>query len=271
MNVDLGVDKPAESGTFPVVPGSKVLYNGPLGQLAIPETEEASCELGRGTKWCTAARENNMFDYYSEEAPLYVWRDKNGEKYQFHFGPEPQLMDSRDRELSKEKVAAFRKHPVLSKMFKMAEAEALSSPGRAASYAATVIHGRWPEAEPVIMTEPGAAASYARTALRRPWPEAEPVIMQSPASAAFYVTHVLKRRWPEAEPVIMKDPHIAAFYAKDVLKRRWPEAEPDIAKHPYAAYVYAVDVMDRPWPEAEPAIKQNARFWKEYKDLLDIK
>ena len=79
MNVELEKDTATSNATFPVVPDSKVLYNGPLGQLSIPETKEASCELGRGTKWCTAAEKNNMFSDYSTDGPLYVWRDKNGE------------------------------------------------------------------------------------------------------------------------------------------------------------------------------------------------
>ena len=70
MNVELEKDTATSNSTFPVVPGSKVLYNGPLGQLSIPETEEASCELGRGTKWCTAAEKNNMFDSYSQKGLL---------------------------------------------------------------------------------------------------------------------------------------------------------------------------------------------------------
>ena len=114
-------NKDTNTDTFPVVPNSKVLYSGPLGQLAIPETEEASCELGRGTKWCTAARENNMYDQYSAVSPLYVWRDKNGKKYQFFFGDfdEMQFMDNKDHPIDDNTLNYFRTHhPVLSKLFK---------------------------------------------------------------------------------------------------------------------------------------------------------
>ena len=34
----------------------KVLYNGPMGTVAVPYSKDASCELGKGTKWCTAGR-----------------------------------------------------------------------------------------------------------------------------------------------------------------------------------------------------------------------
>ena len=273
MSVDLATDKqqaPA-TGTFPVVPGSKVLYNGPLGQLAIPETEEASCELGRGTKWCTAAKTRNMFSHYSKEAPLYVWRDKNGEKYQFHFGDEFQFMDSRDRAISKEKLDGFKKHPVLSKIFKKAEAEALSSPDRAVSYAADVIQGRWPEAEPVIMRDPYPALNYARFVIEDRWPEAEPVIMRKAEAAMRYALHVIEGRWPEAEPFIMKDMNAAISYAQYVIEDRWPEAEPVIMRLPYTALRYALHVIEDRWPEAEPVIRQNDGAWKEYKDRFKIK
>jgi hypothetical protein len=66
--------------------------------IMIPKTERASCLIGKGTKWCTAADEsNNMFDNYNSDGPLYVLIDKyNDEKYQLHFESN-QLMDATDR------------------------------------------------------------------------------------------------------------------------------------------------------------------------------
>lgn len=99
-----------------------ILYDGPLGLLAIPKTEEASCEIGSGTRWCTAARENNLFDYYTQQAPLYVFIERPGNtKYQFHFAikkSRPQMMDARDRSISTEKMQEFMVHPVLGPIFK---------------------------------------------------------------------------------------------------------------------------------------------------------
>jgi len=49
---------------------------------------EAAEYYGRGTRWCTAARNNNMFDYYFKSGPLYVVLPKKPqfatEKYQMH-------------------------------------------------------------------------------------------------------------------------------------------------------------------------------------------
>ncbi len=56
--------------------------------IITPLTQEASCKYGAGTKWCTAARESNVFEYYSSQGPLYILIPKkpryDREKYQIH-------------------------------------------------------------------------------------------------------------------------------------------------------------------------------------------
>jgi hypothetical protein len=53
--------------------------------IYVPLTERASCLVGKGTKWCTSGEEDNMFDDYNENGPLYVILDKgNNKKYQIH-------------------------------------------------------------------------------------------------------------------------------------------------------------------------------------------
>jgi hypothetical protein len=52
--------------------------------------KDSACYYGRGTQWCTAAKNNNMYDYYSsEEGRLFVFIPKKpkypGEKYQLYF------------------------------------------------------------------------------------------------------------------------------------------------------------------------------------------
>lgn len=65
-----------------------------------PEDEAAACYYGQGTRWCTAARENNMFDRYNSDGPMYIMIPKqpahDGEKYQIHFDS-GQYMDESDR------------------------------------------------------------------------------------------------------------------------------------------------------------------------------
>jgi len=94
-----------------------VLYSGAYGKLMVPKTEAASCEIGSGTKWCTAARNGNRFDDYNSKGKLYVWIDKSGDKYQFHF-EKREYMDSVDRGIPQDKMKYFvNEHPVLSKFF----------------------------------------------------------------------------------------------------------------------------------------------------------
>lgn len=73
-----------------------IVYSGPEGKILVPKTEAASCYLGRGTQWCTAATESgNYFDEYNRLGPLYVILPNDKRKYQFSL-PGDQLMDERD-------------------------------------------------------------------------------------------------------------------------------------------------------------------------------
>lgn len=97
----------------------KVLYNGPMGTVAVPYSKKASCELGKGTKWCTAASKNNMFRYYSERGDLMIYNEKPGnEKYQIHVTLNGiEIRDSRDRAVKLDKRKEFEQtHPVISKL-----------------------------------------------------------------------------------------------------------------------------------------------------------
>lgn len=50
-----------------------------------PITELGSILYGKGSKWCTAAKNNNNFRFYNSMGKLYIIIDKrNGKKYQFH-------------------------------------------------------------------------------------------------------------------------------------------------------------------------------------------
>ena len=84
--------------------GAEVVYEGSKWKIVIPLTEEASCIYGAHTRWCTAGRENNMFDYYNKRGPLYININKvTGEKYQFHFETNS-YMDAEDIEISPRKL-----------------------------------------------------------------------------------------------------------------------------------------------------------------------
>jgi hypothetical protein len=263
-NIELEKPESQDQATFEVPEGAEVLYNGPLGLLAIPKTEEASCELGSGTRWCTAGGEDNRFAYYSKNGPLYIWRDKNGEKYQFHW-ESMQFTDARDRPLSQEQIDYFRtKHPVLKKLFAAKEKEIAKDPKRAYKYAKNVIGGRWPEAEAAIAKDAKWAYLYAKDIIRGRWPEVEAVIAKDPEWAYLYAKDIIRGRWPEAEAVIATDPERAYLYAKDIIRGRWPEAEAAIATDPKISNYYAYHVIGGRWPEAEAVIAKDPEWASMY-------
>lgn len=66
----------------------------------IPESKAASCQLGTGTRWCTASRgsRNYYTQYHKRDNPLIIFISKQdpNEKYQFSYGSN-QYMDKEDK------------------------------------------------------------------------------------------------------------------------------------------------------------------------------
>lgn len=57
-------------------------------RIDIPLTEFASCILGRNTRWCTAAKNDNMFSSYAENGALFIITLPTGERFQAHIDAE---------------------------------------------------------------------------------------------------------------------------------------------------------------------------------------
>jgi hypothetical protein len=78
-----------------------LVYSDGEWSVYVPLTERASCLIGKGTQWCTAADvSDNMFDHYNKQGKLYVLINKDdNSKYQLHFESN-QLMDVNDREVT---------------------------------------------------------------------------------------------------------------------------------------------------------------------------
>jgi hypothetical protein len=73
-------------------------------KIVIPKTEAAAKFYGRGTRWCTAGDNDNRFDYYNKQGPLYVIIFRgSGVKWQFHF-ESGQFMDEQDNSLEPRSV-----------------------------------------------------------------------------------------------------------------------------------------------------------------------
>jgi hypothetical protein len=96
--------------------------------ITSPRTEEASCLLGKDTKWCTAAKTDNRFHSYNQGGKLYIMhipqKDEEGKpklgadnkplppiKYQYH-PASGQFMDAEDKPANLSAVAA--KHPEIA-------------------------------------------------------------------------------------------------------------------------------------------------------------
>jgi len=192
----------------------KILYVGDMGQLIIPRTTEASCEIGSGTRWCTAATQSdNEFRNYSKQGPLYVWipsrkmrEKKQSNKFQFHFGEDFQFKDENDEIIDSDLLQYFRtEHPVLKKLFAKSEEAIKQNTYYAFRYALSVVGSRWPEGEDAIKAEPRPASAYAIYVIGGRWPEAEDVIKKDPVAAKRYAITVIDERWPEAEETIKQD------------------------------------------------------------------
>ena len=79
-------------------PGQNLVYEDSDWEVYIPETKGASCALGKGTEWCTAAPGLDYYEkHHSKENPLIIFISKSDpeEKYQFHYHTE-QFMDPDD-------------------------------------------------------------------------------------------------------------------------------------------------------------------------------
>lgn len=73
----------------------ETVYDGDDGWIRIPQTKAASCYLGQGTRWCTAARGNNMFDYYNNKDKLFIIYDRaTGKKTQMHLQSNSHMNDA---------------------------------------------------------------------------------------------------------------------------------------------------------------------------------
>ena len=105
----------AEEQKFYDTNQAELLYNDSTIKVVIPKTKEASMYFGRNTRWCTAAKNDNKFNYYNRKGPLYIVLIKpKNERYQFHFKT-LQFMDEKDNPKNPNELAD--QYPILWKIF----------------------------------------------------------------------------------------------------------------------------------------------------------
>jgi predicted nuclease with TOPRIM domain len=59
------------------VDGGNVVYDDDRFFIVNPQTHQASCYYGKGTKWCTAADSNHQFNHYNQDGKLFYILDKS--------------------------------------------------------------------------------------------------------------------------------------------------------------------------------------------------
>lgn len=220
-----------EKGAFPVIKGSKILYNGPFGQLASPQTPYAARQLGAGTKWCTT--QASVFKEYTEHSDLYVWRDRNGSKYQYQlnhdYPSQVRLYDARDRTLDYMEQKKFEEHPILGKIIKqqiVAYQEYLFKQKQEQHE-----RDRLYDLHKYILDETGINVKHVKK------------IKSYPGGMEGFCKDILEKKWDQVKPQMALGPRSSQEFAMFVLKARWPEQELMIASHAVSWTMYSREIL----------------------------
>jgi hypothetical protein len=250
LNPKIGIkEAKKQEGTFPVVTDSDILYNGPFGQLAIPRTAQAAKELGSGTKWCTT--DAGPFKQYNREGPLYVWRDRSGDKFQFHIKTNPpskvRLVDAQDRYLKTAESKQFKEHPVIGQIIKEQdkiyrqylvdeqksheEKHKIQQERNKAQRQIQREHDRIHDLHKFILDEYGINVKHIKKA------------KSYPGGLEGFCKDVLDEKWDKIKPQMALGPRSSLEFAILVIKGRWPEQEPLIAKHAVSWTMYSREIL----------------------------
>jgi hypothetical protein len=250
LNPKIGIkEAKKQQGTFPVVTNSDVLYNGPFGQLAIPRTAQAAKELGSGTKWCTT--DAGPFKQYNREGPLYVWRDRSGDKFQFHITTDPpskvRLVDAQDRYVKAPEAKQFKEHPVIGQIIKEQdkiyrqylvdekksheEKHKIQQERSKAQRQIQREHDRIHDLHKFILDEYGINVKHIKKA------------NTYPGGLEGFCKDVLDEQWDKIKPQMALGPRSSLEFAILVIKGRWIEQEPLIANHAVSWTMYSREIL----------------------------
>jgi hypothetical protein len=278
--------------------------------LFVPLDKQASCNIGKGSDWCTTKPEGNYFaSYFYDKRVILVYCIGQHTKYAIAMHKDvgqTEIFNKVDASIKQTefesktgmKLAAIREQVMkhISVITKEQDDADIKDPKRALSrarkegkpfpagekaiagdsesavvYAMEVLHGRFPLGEPIIARNPVNAYSYAKNVIGGRWKEGEPAIAKDAQWAMSYAQYVIKGAWPEGEPVIANDPAHALRYAVKVLKGRFPLYEPIALRRAVWAWDYVKWVIKGPWPEAEPILQTSSNYWSEYEKLTGRK
>lgn len=255
-------------------------------------SEEASKYFGRGTKWCTAANEDCMFDRYSADGPLYVII-VDGTKYQLHIET-GQFMDAKDQQLDKSKMKELINVPEIGALLSKKEQEmgekyvdvcANASDGDRTAYLTETVQNYinlFLDVSPLTTLAKYVAKDTFYVAwllddVETRWPAIEPALLSDLSTrdgmyaATSYAERIIRGVWPEFEKAVLELLNADADldgdtissmlgYVRKCKRARWPELEhwllDRIDTHVNMAIRYAVDVRMARWPEIEEKVLQ---------------
>lgn len=218
-----------------------LVYSGPEGKIWIPQTQETSVFLGKGTRWCTAATSHNMYSHYASQGPLYILIHPDGTKWQFHIESKS-YMDAADDRL---KPAAITASSLFKKWFSLCKDKIGKTPDTAADFCVNIVNMRIGAFEPMILRNPKSAYDYAAKLIHGTPDDAFTMaIIRDPNLVIPYVKQY-KTRLRSVEPQIIKGNIATALdYYKAAFPEgtRWPELEKSprlmvgFIKRPYEAH-----------------------------------
>lgn len=236
---------------------TKVIYSGPEGILASPQTEFASCWLGRNTDFCTArTKADNQFAAYNKDGALYVWMPKNqgpGAKIQI-FLPDQgatrpiEINRSDNTPLLGDDFAPYAKIPAIRKLLRtyaenISQSKNADDRDNAFSIFVDYLIEQPNQASIAHMKrDPGLAMQYAINIAKKPMPELEDKILEVVSYAIEYAKAFYPNGWQPLETEILNQLKHSSNYSSSY-------GEDTSA---YYAYEYATNVLKKAWPAAEP-------------------
>ena len=162
---------PENVGPITVFNDCDILYNGPLGQLAVPRTMQASIALTAKTIWCMSWTDPVDHDFYKHESNVYIWTDISGSVNGLYVDPLTGrgkfLLQHSNNFYGIEHQQLLRNNPALTILFDMLEQHVLLSPQTAYNYVLSVVKDRWPKGESVLFSDPSVTKKYLSFVRRR--------------------------------------------------------------------------------------------------------
>ena len=269
-------------------------------KVLLIKTSDAAKFYGCGTKWCTAARNNNIFDHYNNKGPLYIIL-AGDRKFQFHYSSE-QFMNERDEPVTKfdkvflsqfdqwrqfldimiEKYLGGYFDDHISKIFQLSKPtinlfDLHTTPEVLQRYSIRYMIPEYmlpmikkpgfkknPEMERYVVNNSECAYAYARHVLKGRFVEGESIIARSAAQSYAYARYVLEGRFIEGERAILTDINCTYMYARNVLGGRFIEGEQLIATSASQSYLYAKEVIQGRFVLGEKVLASSSEYGYNY-------